>query len=194
MIVHNLASLAKLTKFWLICPGSIIGDKAADSNYSAVGDNLLPALPRYLRRVQDVPNFRTQHILEVMRTQYIIGDHGGMIKLDKSLHAWGTAGFESVLKREIAQLGADQLPLQQGLSGSSSVSDEPVSVVICSVAEMEKDIRIKAGIFYRGIAGGCSCADDPTSGNEINEYCEVLLDIDKYSAATRMELVTEAAD
>jgi hypothetical protein len=129
-----------------------------------------------------------------MRIQYFIGDHGGMIKLDKSLHAWGTARFESVLKLEISQLGADQLPLQQGLSGSSSVSDEPVSVVICNVAEMEKFIRVKAGIFFRGMTGGCSCAVDPTPGNEINEYCEVLLDIDKYSAATRVELVKETAD
>jgi len=38
-----------------------------------------------------------------------------MIQLTKALHAWGTPDFEAVLKQEIAQLGADYLPLQQGL-------------------------------------------------------------------------------
>jgi hypothetical protein len=114
-----------------------------------------------------------------------------MIKLDKALRAWGTPGFESILKQEIEQLGVNQLPLQQGLSNSSSVSDAPVTVVIINVAGMEDVIRVKAGIFYWGVTGGCSCAGDPGTDNEINEYCEVLLDIDKFSAATRVELVAE---
>jgi len=114
-----------------------------------------------------------------------------MIKLDKALRAWGTPDFESVLKQEVAQLGANQLPLQQGLSNSSSVSDEPVTVVIINVVEMEDVLRVKAGVFYRGVISGCSCADDPTPDNEINEYCEVQLDIDKFSATTKVELVAE---
>jgi hypothetical protein len=55
---------------------------------------------------------------------------------------------------------------------------------------MENVIRVKAGIFYQGVLGGCSCADDPTPASEINEYCEVQLDIDKSTAATAVELVT----
>jgi hypothetical protein len=111
-----------------------------------------------------------------------------MIRLGKALEAWGTPGFEEVLKQEISRLGADQLPLQQGLSGSSNVTGDPVTVVINSVAELNDVIRIKAGIFYRGVISGCSCADDPAPGNDINEYCEVQLDIDKVTAATRVEL------
>lgn len=114
-----------------------------------------------------------------------------MIKLDKALRAWGTPGFEPVLKQEVAQLAPNQLPLQQALSNGSSVSDEPVAVVIISVTDMENAIRVKAGIFYQGVIGGCSCAGDPTSDNEINEYCEVQLDIDKFTAETRVELVGE---
>jgi hypothetical protein len=120
--------------------------------------------------------------------------NGCMIKLDKSLRAWGTPGFETVLKQEVALLGADQLPLQLGLSNSSSVSNEPVTVVINRVVELADVIRVKAGIFYQGIINGCSCADDPTPDNEINEYCEVQLDIDKLSAATEVMLVAEALD
>jgi len=107
-----------------------------------------------------------------------------MIRLDKALRAWGTPGFGAVLKQEIAQLGSEHLPLQQGLSTGNYVTADPITVMINSVAEMEDVIRIKAGIFYQGVIGGCSCTDDPTPASEINEYCEVQLDIDKTTAAT----------
>ena len=114
-----------------------------------------------------------------------------MIRLDKSLRAWGGADFEAILKREVETLGADDLPLQQGLSGSNYVAESPITMMIHRVAEMENVIRIKAGIFYQGIIGGCSCADDPTPTGENNEYCEVQIDIDKATAATAVALITE---
>ena len=113
-----------------------------------------------------------------------------MMQLDEALRAWGTPDFESVLKQEIAQLGADHLPLQQGLSGGNYVTDDPIMVAINSVTETEKVIRVTAGIFYQGLMGGCSCADDPTPTSESNEYCTVQLDIDKKTAATVVMLVT----
>ena len=114
-----------------------------------------------------------------------------MIKLDKSLFAWGSPDFKDVFKLEVAQLGATQLPLQQGLSTGNYVSDAPITVAIHSVAEMENIIHVKAGIFYQGLIGGCSCTDDPTPVSDINEYCEVLLEIDKTSAITTVALVAE---
>lgn len=114
-----------------------------------------------------------------------------MIKLIKALSAWGTPGFEAVLKQEIAQLGAGQLPLQRGLSTGNYVTAGSITVMINSVAELENVIRVKAGIFYMGVIGGCSCADDPTPNSEINEYCVVQFDIDKATAATVVTLVTE---
>jgi len=112
-----------------------------------------------------------------------------MIRLDKTLRAWGTPGFNDVLKQEIAELGADRLSLQQGLSASSSVANTPITVVIHNVAELEGLIRVRAGIFYQGLIGGCSCTDDPTPDSEINEYCDVQLDIDKVTAVTKIALV-----
>jgi hypothetical protein len=112
-----------------------------------------------------------------------------MIRLDKSLRAWGSADFETILKREVEELGADHLPLQQGLSLSSHVAESPITMMIHRVAETENAIRIKAGIFYQGIIAGCSCADDPTPTNENNEYCEVQLVINKTTAATEVALV-----
>lgn len=112
-----------------------------------------------------------------------------MIKLDKALRAWGTDGFAAILKQEIAQLSVDQLPLQQGLSTGNYVADEPITVAINSVAEMEDVICVKTGVFYKSVIGGCSCTDDPTPASEINEYCEVQLDIDRSTAVTKVALV-----
>lgn len=114
-----------------------------------------------------------------------------MIRFDKALSAWGAPDFKDVLKQEIAQLGAAHLPLQQGLATGNYVSDAPLTVMIHSVVETENIIRVKAGIFYQGVIGGCSCADDPTPSSDINEYCEVQLDIDRASAVTAVALVTD---
>jgi hypothetical protein len=114
-----------------------------------------------------------------------------MIQLDKALRVWKTPEFEVILKQEIAHLGADQLPLQQGLAISSTVTADPITVIIQRVTEFENVLRVKVGILYKGLIGGCSCADDPTPLNENNEYCVVQLDIDKQTAMTRVVLVTE---
>jgi len=112
-----------------------------------------------------------------------------MLTLGKAMGAWGTSGFDAVLKEELAA-HADQLPLQQGMASSSSVVDAPVTVLILGVAELEQTVRVKAGIFYRGMVGGCACANDPTPESENTEYCELQLDIDKASAATEVTLLT----
>jgi len=114
-----------------------------------------------------------------------------MIRFDKALLAWGTADFETLLKQEVARLGIEQLPLYQGLSISNHVTDDPITVMINRVTELENVIRVRAGILYTGMTVGCSCADDPTPDNENNEYCVVQLDIDKTTAETTIDLVTE---
>ncbi len=117
-----------------------------------------------------------------------------MLRLDKSLRAWGTPGFKVILKQEIEQAGASELPLQQGLSTGNYVADEPFTVAINSVAEQDNTISVKASVFYKGVIGGCSCEGDPTPSSEINEYCEIQLDIDKTTAATAVTLVPEPTD
>ncbi|HUX63401.1 hypothetical protein [Sulfuricella sp.] len=114
-----------------------------------------------------------------------------MLRLIKSLNAWGTPDFEGTLKVEIEQLGAEQLPLQQGLSTSSYALDDKLDVRIIGVTEEAGFIRAKVGIFYAGITPGCSCADDPTPVEEQVEYCVVQLDINKITAETTVALLAE---
>ena len=115
-----------------------------------------------------------------------------MIRLEKALHAWQTPTFKETLKQEIMQLSHDQLPLQQGLSFGNHVAATPITVIINGVTEMEDVIRVRVGILYQSIIAGCSCADDPTPVSEINEYCEVQLDINKNSASTGITLVNNS--
>lgn len=105
-----------------------------------------------------------------------------MIRLSQSLRAWGSPEFQDVLKKELEQLDAGQLPLQQGLTTSSHALAGEFSVMITRVSEMATVICVRAGIFYTGITAGCNCADDPTPVEGQSEYCEVQIDIDKLTA------------
>jgi hypothetical protein len=112
-----------------------------------------------------------------------------MIQLNKALLVWGTSDFRTVLRQELENCGAECLPLQQGLVNSSYVIDTPITVTINSIAEREDVIRVRVGVFYQGVIGGCSCADDPTPTSENNEYCELSLEIDKLTAMAAVALV-----
>lgn len=114
-----------------------------------------------------------------------------MIQLPNALKAWGTPEFEAVLKQEIERLDAGCLPLQQGLSVSSYVTDRPFQARIIAASEANGLIRAKAGIFYTGVIAGCSCADDPTPVDELNEYCVLQFCIDRLTASTTVELLAE---
>jgi hypothetical protein len=116
-----------------------------------------------------------------------------MIRLTKSLNAWGTPAFGEVLKDEMEHLDAALLPLQQGLARGNYVSDGNFSVMILRVAQDPEAIHVTAGIFYSGIIAGCTCADDPTPGGEESEYCEVRFDIDRKNAETTVSLLPDSA-
>ena len=111
--------------------------------------------------------------------------------LTKSLKAWATPQFRQVCQQEIAQLDRAWLPLQQALSFSSAVIDQPVQAVIMAAEEEAGLIRVKAGVFFTGVIAGCSCADDPTPTVEQNEYCVLEFCIDKQTAQTTVALLSE---
>lgn len=111
------------------------------------------------------------------------------IHLPQALTAWGTPEFVAVLKAELEQLDPALLPLQQGLSKGSYVSDLPFQVMVFVVSEVGEAIHATAGIQYQSVIAGCSCADDPTPLDELAEYCEVEIELDKASAAAQMVLL-----
>lgn len=112
-----------------------------------------------------------------------------MIRLTQSLRAWGSPEFRDVLKQELEQLDAGQLPLQQGLTTGSVALPDAVCVMVTRVTDEPAHIRVRAGIFYTSVIAGCSCADDPTPVEAQNEYCQVQIDIDKRTADTKVILI-----
>lgn len=114
-----------------------------------------------------------------------------MFRLAQSLKAWGTPEFKQVMQQEIAQLDHARLPLQQALSISSAVTDQPIQAMILATQEEADLIRVKAGVFYTGVISGCSCADDPTPIAAQNEYCVLQFCVDKRSAEATVTLVAE---
>lgn len=114
-----------------------------------------------------------------------------MIHLPDALKAWGTPEFRAALKQELELLEPGSLPLQEGLSTSSYALDDQVSAVLIAATERPDSIQARVGIFYHGVIAGCSCADDPTPVEPQNEYCELLLDIDRLSAATKVTLAPD---
>jgi hypothetical protein len=111
--------------------------------------------------------------------------------LPRALAAWGTPGFADVFRNEVEHLDARLLPLQQGLSGTSWVADAPFKVMLIAATDAGTRIRVKAGIFYSGLLGGCSCADDPTPLEPQPEFCELWFEIDKPGGAARVGLVAD---
>ncbi len=114
-----------------------------------------------------------------------------MLQLTKAATAWRQNGFNTILKEEIEQVDASQLPLQAGLSQSSYVSDEPFRVMVIGSTDTDNCIRVHIGVFYTGIIAGCNCADDPTPVDTQTEYCEMLVEIDRQSGEA---VVTLAED
>ena len=101
------------------------------------------------------------------------------MQLTQSSKAWGSPEFEAVFKRELAAVPIDVLPLQQGMRQGGYVLDEPLTITLLSMNAEAGVIRVNAGIFFSSIIPGCSCADDPTPIESINEYCEVQVVIDR---------------
>jgi hypothetical protein len=113
-----------------------------------------------------------------------------MIKLNKSLSAWQTDTFSTALKNELETISATLLPLQAGLQqGSHVAEDEGFKVMVINTQANDEQIQVKIGVFYASIIAGCACADDPTPLDTCNEYCELLLAIDKITAETGINLI-----
>ena len=111
------------------------------------------------------------------------------VLLPESVQALGTAEFPAVFKKEFQSLKAHQLPLQQALRQSSSVSGSPFSILILHHNSDATTLQVKVAVMFKGLISGCHCVDDPTPMEEENEYCELQVNIDKATAIASIELL-----
>jgi len=63
--------------------------------------------------------------------------------------------------------------------------------MVLASEDVGHEIALRIGVFYRGIIAGCSCADDPTPVEPVNEYCELNLRLDKSTAMATVSPVEE---
>ncbi len=108
------------------------------------------------------------------------------------LAAIGSPEIDGVIKRELERLDPARLPLQQGLAGTNYAIENKVSAMIIRVTDSNAAVQIRAGLFYTGILSGCSCADDPTPVEAQNEYCEVVVEVDKMTRQVRISLANDS--
>ena len=111
-----------------------------------------------------------------------------MIRLEQSLSAWGSDDFNTILVNELKQLDADDLHLQEGLIHGSYGSKDDVSLMILGVSDEVGAIQAKVGVFYTSVIAGCNCADDPTPVDVHNEYCELIIMINKEDASATIRI------
>ena len=71
------------------------------------------------------------------------------------------------------------LPLQARGMQNGLVDDADLSLTILQCLETREGLKIKAGVFFSEIIGGCSCGDEPAAENA---YCEIWVCIQKKTA------------
>jgi len=114
-----------------------------------------------------------------------------MIQFTQAAAEWGSSDFKTVVKKEIELLPITELPLQQGLTTGSYALDRDIEAMILNTWESDDLIHVKAGIFYKSVIAGCSCADDPTPVDEVDEHCEVQIDINNASGEATITLLSD---
>ncbi len=112
-----------------------------------------------------------------------------MVRLERALAAWGQPGFEAQLVSELALLDSRTLLLDAGMRAGSYVTDSPIRVIVKQAGDAGASLRVEVAVFFKSVIAGCSCADDPTPQDELDEFCELLLDIDKLTAVATISLL-----
>ncbi|MDX8385509.1 MAG: hypothetical protein R8M11_03215 [Gallionella sp.] len=110
-----------------------------------------------------------------------------MIRLVETLKMWGTHEFDHAFKRELAKY-PEALPLHQALLIGNYVADTPITVTVVNSFETQDSVHVSVGIFFQSVISGCNCADDPSPVSENSEYCELLIEIGKLTAETKIVL------
>lgn len=108
--------------------------------------------------------------------------------LPKTLAAWQKDDFKQIAKAEIERLDGKLLPLQAGLSHSTYALTDKFSAIVYAPKSADTDF-FRASISYSGIIAGCSCANDPTPVDEITEFIELKVLINKETAEAEFKLI-----
>ena len=111
------------------------------------------------------------------------------IRLNESLAKWPGEDFPQQFCREVAALAFGTLPLQRAMERGSVVLDKPPRVLVLNNQQDNRQLCVRAGVFFNSAIAGCNCADDPTPLDELEEYCELQFVIDIDTGIARVDIL-----
>jgi hypothetical protein len=107
------------------------------------------------------------------------------ITLNQSLQSWNTQGFGKALCTELSFLQPGSLPLHKATTLGGLVDDSDISVIFLRASEDTDFINAEVDVFFTEVFAGCSCGDEPMP---VHAHCELIINIDKRSAAASINL------
>ena len=100
-----------------------------------------------------------------------------MLKTDRPLPDPTSEEFDRELLAMLHAATPAQLSLEQALRQGSAVIADSVSWTLLG-RKIEADrITVRAGVFFTSQIAGCSCADDPSPADTLNEFSEAIIEI-----------------
>lgn len=106
----------------------------------------------------------------------------------QSLKHLNTSLFKDAFKSEFSALKPESLPLHQATTQGGYVNYSSIGLSILSIEDKLKQVKVKTGIFFTEIVGGCNCDDAPF---EVNNYCILLITIDKLTASCSFSILDD---
>lgn len=91
------------------------------------------------------------------------------------LHSTDDQHLKEQLALALAELPAEQLPLQAGCTQGGMIDASELAVSVLDVRRGAGRLSARAGVFFTEVVGGCNCHDDPSPSNA---YCVLDVEID----------------
>jgi hypothetical protein len=113
------------------------------------------------------------------------------MKLPHSVEHRGMSDFNTVLSEELRTLPVGALPLDKAMRQGNMVSDQPPQFMINDRRDENGYLKVRIGVFFHSVIGGCSCADDPTPIDLINEYTELEININLADASASVAIIDD---
>ena len=114
--------------------------------------------------------------------------HTSMDWMSRCLAGQDGAELERCLADMLKAIPPDTLPLQSCCAQGGIVDETERTIGLLGHECMDWGIRVRAGVFFIEIVGGCNCHDDPVRHNA---YCVIEIDLRRRDGSVDIRLVPD---
>lgn len=100
----------------------------------------------------------------------------------------GASDFDERVVKMIHRLGPETLRLQDASRYGSYALQDELSLSLLSWTENAEEVRLRVSLFFTSVIAGCSCADDPTPLDKVNEHAVLTVTLNKQRHDLEVEL------